>query len=133
MFRFVRAATSLQVCHVIVMSHTIFSLLRKGSGTSTVCRYDQPSSHSMLMLFLMPCMESLVKTAKYKIFSKNAFHPVGHVMAQRIEKCLGRARLVDCVGHSVKFIKAYQMSAEGSNGHKFSEKSISMFEKTFAE
>ena len=69
----------------------------------------------------------------YKIFSKNAFHPVGHVMAQRIEKCLGRARLVDCVGHSVKFIKAYQMSAEGSNGHKFSEKSISMFEKTFAE
>jgi len=73
------------------------------------------------------------KNKLYRLFTKNAFHPVGHVMAQRIENCLGRASLVDCVGNPVKFMKAYQLSAESSNGYKFSSKTIGMIDNIFAK
>lgn len=69
----------------------------------------------------------------YRLFAKNAFHPVGHIMAQRIENCLGRTSLVGCMGDPVKFIKAYQLSAESSKAYKFSDKSINMIENAFAK
>ena len=68
----------------------------------------------------------------YRLFSKNAFHPVGHVMARRIENCLGRERLVDCVGEPVKFIKTYQTSAERDGGHVFSNKAMDMIGQVFS-
>jgi len=67
------------------------------------------------------------------LFAQNAYHPVGHVMAQRIEKCLGRVRLVDTVGKPLEFIKEYQVSAERSGGHTFSEKTMGAIENTFVK
>jgi hypothetical protein len=68
----------------------------------------------------------------YKLFDGNAYHPVSHTMAQRIEKCLGREHLVSTVGNPVKFITAYQTSAEIGGGYILSKKSIEMINKSFS-
>jgi hypothetical protein len=65
----------------------------------------------------------------YPLFSKNAYHPVGHTMACRIENRMGVQRLVSTVGNPVDFFIAYQSSVEGGEGYRFSAKTMEMVEK----
>jgi hypothetical protein len=67
--------------------------------------------------------------AMYSLFSKNAYHPVGHTMALRIEQRFGTERLVSAVGNPLEFIRTYQSSVEGGGGHVFSEKTMETIEK----
>ena len=44
--------------------------------------------------------------------SDNAYHPVGHVMAKRIEQQLGHNMLVDTIGKPYRFLLGYQQAAK---------------------
>lgn len=116
--------------------------------SSTLARNDLPIVTMMMQSKAYDCVDEILKEMDelvsksyprepkqnklYRLFSKNAFHPVGHVMARRIENCLGRERLVDCIGEPVKFIKTYQTSAERDGGHVFSNKAMDMIGQAFS-
>jgi hypothetical protein len=71
------------------------------------------------------------KNKLYRLFTKNAYHPVGHTMARRIEDCLGRDQLINALGKPLEFFEAHQRSAINSGGHIFSENASRAFRETF--
>jgi hypothetical protein len=71
--------------------------------------------------------------AMFPLFSKNAYHPVGHTMARRIEGKFGAERLVETVGKPLSFIKMYQSSVESGGGHVFSDKTMEILEKALSD
>lgn len=70
------------------------------------------------------------KNKLYRLFAKNAYHPVGHTMARRIEDCLGRNHLIKTIGKPMEFFEAYQTSAIEGGGYVFSENTFRAFQKT---
>lgn len=70
------------------------------------------------------------------IFRDNAYHPVGHFMADVIESTLGTRELVETVGNPFDFIEAYNESArilQKSSIFIFSEEAIKRLTKIRAE
>lgn len=70
------------------------------------------------------------------IFSKNAYHPVGHFMADIIENTLGTRELVKTVGDPFLFVETYNKSAKilrKSGVYIFSNKTINKLQKIKAE
>jgi hypothetical protein len=70
------------------------------------------------------------------IFSKNAYHPVGHFMADIIENTLGTRELVNTVGDPFYFVETYNKSAKilrKSGVYILSNKTISKLQKIKAE
>ena len=72
------------------------------------------------------------------VLDQNTDHPVGHMMAHRIGKALGRAALVQCVRRPFLFLRTYQRAArqsvDGAPAHVFDDRIIQrLAESVFPE